>query len=655
MFVVKNALRSVSRNKGRNLLIGIIVIIIAMAATVSLAIRSAAQNARETGVANTTVTATIGVNRENAIGNASNSGSDEENSDSSSSDSRAGTDSSSTPGSIDSGSAPSRDDMREALNIDALTLEDYEYYAESTSMPLSTYYTVQTTVNATDDFEPVSSSTASSSTSTDSNSDNDADANSDNSDSSRSSDNSTDNTEGGFGGAGGGGQMGGGDGGFTTGDFTLTGFSSDTAVANDANSFTMDEGEAFTYGTDAVDQVIISRNLADFNGLSVGDTITVANPNDESTTYELTIVGIYRTTSTENTSAAGPMGGTSMDSDNAIYTSVATLEELGLFNTTTSDSDSDSDGDAESDSDSDSSASSTSSASDLQTQLSFTYVLSNATDYYTFVDDVTAAGLDDNYVVSSTDVEQYESSLVPLNNVANFALTLLAIVLGVGGIVLIVINLFNIRERKYEIGVLLAIGIRKSKVAGQFLVELLGVTMVGIIIGVAGGSAAAVPVANYLLAEQVSAASSEEESTLEQFGREADLPGSPDAMGEAPDNMAGGAGRLDGAGDASSTDSADGSDSADSADSSENASSSEAAQSSDSDAQSGDLSDGDDEDARGGFGGFSEYLDTINATVNLGVVAQMVLIGLLLTVVSSLVGIVSIVRYEPLQILADRS
>lgn len=375
MFVAKNALRSVSRNKGRNILIGLIVVIIAIAATVSLAIRSAAQNARETGLANTTVTATIGVNRENAIGNASNSGSDEEDSDSSSSDSdgtdadnsdsRAGADSSGGSGSMDSGSAPSRDDMREALNIDALTLEDYEYHAESTSVPLSTYYTVQTTVNATDDFEPVSSSTASSSTSTDSNSDNDADADSDSSDSSGSSDNSTDNTEGGFGGAGGGGQMGGGDGGFTTGDFTLTGFSSDTAVANEANSFTMDGGEVFTYGTDAVGQVIISRNLADFNGLSVGDTITVANPNDESTTYELTIVGIYRTTSTENTSAAGPMGGTSMDSDNAIYTSVATLEELGLFNATISDSGSDSDSDAESDSDSDGSVSSTSSASDL--------------------------------------------------------------------------------------------------------------------------------------------------------------------------------------------------------------------------------------------------------------------------------------------------
>lgn len=50
-----------------------------------------------------------------------------------------------------------------------------------------------------------------------------------------------------------------------------------------------------------------------------------------------------------------------------------------------------------------------------------------------------------------------------------------------------------------------------------------------------------------------------------------------------------------------------------------------------------------------------DYVSEINATVNLAVVSQLILIGLGLTLISALVGIVFVMRYEPLQILADRS
>lgn len=97
--------------------------------------------------------------------------------------------------------------------------------------------------------------------------------------------------------------------------------------------------------------------------------------------------------------------------------------------------------------------------------------------------------------MQSADVENYESSLVPLDSLAKFALTLLIVVLAVGAVVL---NLFNIRERKYEVGVLTAIGVKKVKVAAQFAIELLIVTMCGIALGVAGGAVASVPVSNQL-------------------------------------------------------------------------------------------------------------------------------------------------------------
>ncbi|WP_270548478.1 ABC transporter permease [Bifidobacterium bifidum] len=260
----------------------------------------------------------------------------------------------------------------------------------------------------------------------------------------------------------------------TSGDFTLTGFSSDTAIANAANgTFTMSSGEVFGYGDSDNGKVIISKALADFNDLKVGDEITVTNPSDTSTTYTFTIGGIYKNSTSSNTSAMGPMGGTSQDADNAICTSVSTLKSLGLDADTTANDDD----------------------NNTTTQLGYTYVLGSADDYETFASDVRKAGLDDTYTVQSADVENYESSLVPLDSLAKFALTLLIVVLAVGAVVL---NLFNIRERKYEVGVLTAIGVKKVKVAAQFAIELLIVTMCGIALGVAGGAVASVPVSNQL-------------------------------------------------------------------------------------------------------------------------------------------------------------
>ena len=63
MFVVKNAWKSVTRNKGRNMLIIVIVTIIAAAATIDLSIRQAAATARSSGLDNTTATAQISLDR----------------------------------------------------------------------------------------------------------------------------------------------------------------------------------------------------------------------------------------------------------------------------------------------------------------------------------------------------------------------------------------------------------------------------------------------------------------------------------------------------------------------------------------------------------------------------------------------------------------
>lgn len=595
MFVLKNAWRSVVRNAGRNILIVIIVAVIAAAATIGLAIRNAAQVARDTGLSSTTVTATIAVDRDQMMSGAMQS---------STSDGK-----------------PDKNAMREALDQNSLSLSDYKKYAKASRVPVTTYYTETTSVNGTDDFQPVETTTSNS-------------ERSDSSDSSLSD--SVDSRNGGDVPSDQNGQNGqngqsaqgghGGFGGMASGDFSLVGFSSDTAVSNASNgSFTMVKGKVFGYGTDSDGQVIIPQALATFNGLKVGSAITVEDLSGSDTTYTLTVAGIYKNDSSTDTGSHGPMGGTSSDPDNTIYTSVSTLKKLGL-STESAAASSDSADSSDSDSATQTSAS--------RTQLSFSYVLGSKDDYETFASDVKKAGLDSTHKVSSADVENYESSLVPLDNLAKFALTLLIIVLVVGAAVLIVINLFNIRERKYEIGVLTAIGITKAKVVAQFVIELLIVTMAGIAIGVAGGAAASVPVSNQLLAQQVSNQESQASSRQAQFGRNADMPGAP-----GQSSQGGQSGQ-----------------SADSGLSGQSGTSGQSGQSGQStDSQSNQPSAPFGKGDARGFGKAVEYVSTINATVNFKIIGELVLIGIALTLISALVGVVAIIRYEPLQILADRS
>ncbi|MFT9283528.1 FtsX-like permease family protein [Bifidobacterium fermentum] len=550
MFVFKNAWKSVVRNKGRNILIAIIVAIIAAAATIGLSIRQAADSARATGLEDTSVTAQISVNREKLISSAQSSSS-----------------------SSSSSSKPDFSAARSALASKTLSLASYEKYAKASTVKTGTYYTETSSVSKTDSFQPVSTTSTSSSSSS--------------------------SSSGQAAGQGAGGGMGGGMGAEETqsGDFSLVGFSSDTAVKNATNgTFTMTSGKVFGYTSSSNSDVIISKSLADFNKVSVGDTISVTNPYDTSKTIKLKVVGIYKNTTDTSSSNNGPSQSTSSDPSNAIYTSISTLKALGLDASSTVTT-------------TDSSGTSTKTAA---AQLSYTYVLGSKSAYTTFTKDVKKAGLSSDYTVSSADVEEYKSSLLPLNNLAKFALTLLLVVLAVGGVVLIVLSLFNVRERKYEVGVLTAMGVKKAKVATQFAIELLIVTMIGLGVGAVAGAATSVPVSNQLLASQVSQQESQASTQEAQFGRGANVGGSGTSTSGTSGSSSGtttgktAAAPTQGTGNPFSTKAV-------------------------------------------------SYVSSINTSVSLSMVGQLLLIGLGLTLISALVGVIFVMRYEPLQILADRS
>ncbi len=455
MYIVKNALRNLLRSKGRNILIGLIVLVIAVASCLALSIRQAAVTARESGLENLAVTAQISLDRQAMLQKIQQGGGD----------------------------------MKDAFqNMTALSLEEMQTYAKSQYVKDFTY-TLTTSLNAGEGLEAVDTSGSS-----------DSGGNAQ----AQQPPNLPDSGKGGRSPLEGMGAQ---------GDFTLVGYSSHSAMtAFVAGTCQVTDGEVFDEAA-AEPVCLISDELATLNGLQVGDTLALVNPNDETETVTLTIAGLYHN-SAAGAEQGGMMKGFSAASDpaNQIYLSYPALkaitdasaaaavtstdEETGVTGTTA-----------------------------LRAQTAGVYSFADTAAYEAFQADARAMGLSEDYAVTSTDVEAYEQSLLPLQNLSKFAAWFLLVVLLIGGVILIVFHIFNIRERKYEIGVLTAIGMRKSRVALQFLTELFAVTFVFLLLGTAIGGAASVPVTNALLASQISAQETQQSNRQQNFGRPGDMDG----------------------------------------------------------------------------------------------------------------------------------
>ena len=79
----------------------------------------------------------------------------------------------------------------------------------------------------------------------------------------------------------------------------------------------------------------------------------------------------------------------------------------------------------------------------IRTQLSGVYSFASAEAYEKFEEEARALGLDDAYSISSSDLQNYENSLIPLENLSKFALYFLIVVLAIGVIILIVLNILQ--------------------------------------------------------------------------------------------------------------------------------------------------------------------------------------------------------------------
>ena len=471
MYILKNAITSIKRNKGRNLLIGLIIMVIAIAVTVTLAINNTATSLIKAYKDKYQVEASITVNRENMMKDFNPN--DREN---------------------------SKSDMKDKFNLaSSLTETDIKNYADSKYVK-SYYYTSSVKVNS-NDLEKAKMS-----------------SNNDMPERKKDEDDSS--------------------------SFEIKGYSSYDAMNEFiSGSYKITDGEIFTDFTS--NNCLINSELATINNLKVEDTITFTD--DNSNTYQLVISAIFEEASSDNNKSMFS------SSANTIITSSNFINKMSTTN------------------------------SELKVSVNPTFILASKDVVDKFSSELTSKGLDENLMVT-TNLESIDESVSTISNVKTFAVTFLVITLIIGAAVLLIINMINIRERKYEIGVLRTIGMKKTKVCLQFILELLIVALASLLLGAGIGSFVSVPISNKLLANEIATSKTENNNIRENFGKN-------DKFNDKKFN---GVARV-------------------------------------------------------------EAFDSINATVDVKVLLELLALGLSLTLISSISATVSIQKFSPLTILKERS
>ncbi len=243
---------------------------------------------------------------------------------------------------------------------------------------------------------------------------------------------------------------------------------SDNAVNNDdfKNGIRkMTEGEMYK----KINECIVSEQYASLNNLSVGDKIEVDSfYKNDPMTHTLIISGIYE----DNTMIGYNPDEISAvdDRNNEILTGFDTAIHMEMFN-------------------------------ELG-RVSAQYFLKDPSQLEAYDKELREKGLADYYKVT-TDEAGYKKVVGPVEGLAKVTNTFLSVVLILGGAILILLTSLAIRERKYEIGVLRAMGMKKGKIALGLLTEFLAITGVCLILGLGAGTALSQPVANSLLSNQI--------------------------------------------------------------------------------------------------------------------------------------------------------
>lgn len=261
------------------------------------------------------------------------------------------------------------------------------------------------------------------------------------------------------------------------GDTTIQGVNSFSFISDVENgSMKIVDGKAFDEST--TDGVVISKELADANNLSVGSEIKFKTTDTAATELTFKIVGLYQTSTEDFNTNTVYMN---IDSAKKFYTADQ-LSKLSVQNVR--------------------------------------YYLTSAEDKDAFLAEAQKNNdLTSSYLKLDIDDSSYETMVGPIEQVGSFASTVFWIVAGATVAIITLIVAINIKDRRYEMGVLLSLGAKRMNIIGQVFVELVVVGTIGFALSLGTSHFIAQKIGDELLAKQV--ASSATTTSAEQRGANA--------------------------------------------------------------------------------------------------------------------------------------
>lgn len=246
------------------------------------------------------------------------------------------------------------------------------------------------------------------------------------------------------------------------------------------------EGRNLTESDQGKNVAVIEKKLADENKLKLGDKIKVKDL-DGKNNLELEVVGIYKAEKIES----NPMmdGMTFFSPYNKIYVPNSVTAQLAAY-----------------------------SSGEIDTIENAVYYMDDPMNIESFKNDVKASGINlENYKLDAKD-SLYKQMMGPIENVASFSRTIVIIVSIAGAAILSLIIILSLKDRRYEIGVLMSMGESRFKIIGQLLVETMIVACVAFSISTFTGNVVAQKIGTNLLQNEISATEKQKNSQPSNSG-----------------------------------------------------------------------------------------------------------------------------------------